>query len=51
LPKVPRSPAGRARVEVVAAYELAAAIGENVPVTEIAVNADEIYAMLTKLIR
>ena len=38
-------------LEVAAAYELASAIGEDVPATEVAGKADEIYAMLTKLMR
>ena len=38
-------------LEVAAAYELASAIGDDVPATEVAGKADEIYAMLTKLMQ
>jgi four helix bundle protein len=36
-------------VEVVAAYELAAAIGEEVPIAQVAEEVDAIYAMLSRL--
>ena len=38
-------------VEVAAAYDLAAAMGEDTPATEVANLVDEIYAMLTTLIQ
>jgi len=38
-------------VEVVAAYEMAEAIGESVPVATVIAQSRIIYAMLTKLIR
>jgi four helix bundle protein len=38
-------------VEVVAAYEIADKLGENVPLCKIMQAADEIYAMLTKLMQ
>ncbi len=37
-------------VEVAAAYELAAVIGDPVPATTVQQQANELYAMLTKLI-
>ena len=36
-------------MEVTAAYELAHVVGEDVPVSDVIAKADEIYAMLTKL--
>ena len=38
-------------VEVVAAYEMAEAIGESVPVTAVLAQSRILYAVLTKLIR
>ena len=36
-------------MEVTAAYELARVVGEDVPVSDVIAKADEIYAMLTRL--
>ena len=38
-------------VEVVAAYEMAGALGESVPLAEVLEHGRAIYAMLTKMIR
>jgi four helix bundle protein len=38
-------------VEVAAAYELAAAMGERCAATEVVILVDELYAMLTRLIQ